>query len=299
MPDNDELNPIEDHANPRRRRRPEEPPEVGTIVEPEPRHDLRNLVLHADAKADIEAALRSVEMRDRMESVWRLSEIQPLANRCVINFYGPPGTGKTRAALGIARRVGRLLYQVDYSQIVSKYLGDTAKHIALAFRQAREAGAVLFFDEADSLLSRRVPAGESCSTSINQNRNTLMQELDRFDGVVVMTTNLFGNYDEAMLRRIARHVRFALPDRAMRERLLRGHLPNADRTPADLRRASVESRGLSGGDILNACVNAMHAASADPNPDRWRVTEAMLLAEISKIKVAKATHEGGSDDEAR
>ena len=93
--------------------------------------------------------------------------------------------------------------------------------------------AALFFDEADSLLSRRVPAGESCSTSINQNRNTLMQELDRFDGVVIVTTNLFENYDPALLRRIQRHIKFRLPDASMRRELFALHLPNSERVRAD------------------------------------------------------------------
>jgi ATP-dependent 26S proteasome regulatory subunit len=215
-----------------------------------------------------------------------------------VNFYGPPGTGKTRAALGIARRLGKPLYQVDYSAIVSKYLGDTAKHIALAFKQATEADAVLFFDEADSLLSRRVAIGESCSTSINQNRNCLMQELDRFGGVVVMTTNLFGNYDEAILRRIARHIEFALPNVEMRERLFRAHLPNAELVPSDLRQAAIKARGFSGGDILNACLNAMLAASADPIPDNWQLSEAALLAEIAKIQSGKAAHSGTAERRA-
>ena len=282
---------MEDHRNPRRRRSPQEPPPVGLLVDPEPRHALDQLVLHRSVRADIEAAVHALEMRDQLETVWRLSEVQPQAGRCILNFYGPPGTGKTRAALGIAWRLGKPLFQVDYSAIVSKYLGDTAKHIVLAFKQAREGDAVLFFDEADSLLSRRVPTGESCSTSINQNRATLMQELDRFDGVVVMTTNLFGNYDEAMLRRIARHVQFKLPDANMRERLFRLHLPAVDRTPADLRPVAMMSRGLSGGDILNVCVNSMHAASVDPDPARWFVTEELLAAEVTKVKAAKETHQ--------
>jgi ATP-dependent 26S proteasome regulatory subunit len=119
-----------------------------------------------------------------------------------------------------------------------------------------------------------------------------MQELDRFGGVVVMTTNLFGNYDEAILRRIARHIEFALPSVDMRERLFRAHLPNPERVPANLRQAAVKSRGFSGGDILNACLNAMMAASADPNPDNWRLGEEALLAEIAKIQAGKAAHAG-------
>jgi ATP-dependent 26S proteasome regulatory subunit len=194
--------------------------------------------------------------------------------------------------------LGKPLYQVDYSAIVSKYLGDTAKHIALAFKQAAEVDAVLFFDEADALLSRRVAIGESCSTSINQNRNCLMQELDRFGGVVVMTTNLFGNYNEAILRRIARHIEFALPNVEMRERLFRAHLPNAELVPFDLRQAAIKARGFSGGDILNACLNAMLADSADPIPDNWQLSEAALLAEIAKIQSGKAAHSGATERRA-
>ena len=297
----DESQPVEDHRNPRRRGRRSDgtqAPEVGILVDTEPRHSLDRLVLQPSVVADIEAALRLIEIREQLEAVWKLHEIQPQRGRCIVNFYGPPGTGKTRAALGIARRLGKPLYQVDYSAIVSKYLGDTAKHIALAFKQATEADAVLFFDEADSLLSRRVAIGESCSTSINQNRNCLMQELDRFGGVVVMTTNLFGNYDEAILRRIARHIEFALPNVEMRERLFRAHLPNAELVPSDLRQAAIKARGFSGGDILNACLNAMLAASADPIPDNWQLSEAALLAEIEKIQAGKAAHSGTAERRA-
>ena len=297
----DESQPVEDHRNPRRRGRRSDgnqAPEVGILVDTEPRHALDRLVLQPSVVADIEAALRLIEIREQLEAVWKLHEIQPQRGRCIVNFYGPPGTGKTRAALGIARRLGKPLYQVDYSAIVSKYLGDTAKHIALAFRQAAEADAVVLFDEADSLLSRRVAIGESCSTSINQNRNCLMQELDCFGGVVVMTTNLFGTYDEAILRRIARHIEFALPNVEMRERLFRAHLPNAELVPFDLRQAAIKARGFSGGDILNACLNAMLAASADPIPDNWQLSEAALLAEIAKIQSGKAAHSGTAERRA-
>lgn len=280
-----------DNRNPRRRRQETES-EVGVIVTPEARHDLEALVLHPEAKADILAGLRAIQMRDELERVWSIGQIQPQAGRCILNFYGPPGTGKTRAALAIALRLGKPLYQVDYSAVVSKYLGDTAKHIAAAFKRAAELGAVLFFDEADSLLSRRVEMGESCATSINQNRNVLMQCLDRFDGVVIMTTNLFGNYDPALLRRIAKHIEFALPNRDMRRRLFESHLPNRTRVDADLGDLAKASVGLSGGDILNVCLNAIYAASAIDNPEQWRMTSAHLLAEIAKVKSSQSSHRG-------
>ena len=158
MPTNDtaivELPPdaatAEDHRNPRRRRRETEdqPPEVGLLVHPEPHHDLDGLVLHGSVRQDILAGLRAIEIRDELERVWQISKIQPQQGRCILNFHGPPGTGKTRAALGVALRLGQPLYQVDYSAVISKYLGDTAKHLKLAFSQARENDAVLFFDDA-------------------------------------------------------------------------------------------------------------------------------------------------------
>jgi len=181
---------------------------------------------------------------------------------------------------------------VDYSAVISKYLGDTAKHIKAAFAAARDQGAVLFFDEADSLLSKRVSTGESCSTSINQNRNCLMQELDRFDGVVIVTTNLFENYDPALLRRIQRHIHFRLPNASMRRELFAHHLPNAGRVTADYAVLSDLSKGLSGGDILNICVNAIHAGSTDADSAKWLVTQELLEREIAKVKKAKVEHSG-------
>jgi DNA replication protein DnaC len=306
-----------DHRNPRRRNREaqqEDEPEVGILVHPEPRHELGGLILHrgvsrvkrdrsrvsgtrrvsagARINQQILDGLRAIQIRDQLEEVWSISRLQPQQGRCILNFYGPPGTGKTRAAQGVAHRLGQPLYQVDYSAVISKYLGDTAKHIKRAFERASYHGAVLFLDEADSLLSKRVSLDESCATSINQNRNCLMQELDRFEGVVVMTTNLFGNYDDALLRRVQRHIEFRLPDASMRRELLALHLPNPERVKANLRNLAEQSRGLSGGDILNICLNAIHAGSRDPDPAKWVVTEEMLLREIKRAKAAKEKHTG-------
>jgi SpoVK/Ycf46/Vps4 family AAA+-type ATPase len=270
---------VEDHRNPRRRRRDTEPeaPPVGDLVFPDPRHDLTKLILHPDVKTDILAGLRALEIRAELDRVWNLSAIQPQEGRCILNFYGPPGTGKTRAALGIALRLGKPLYQVDYSAVISKYLGDTAKNIKAVFQAAGDQDAVLFFDEADSLLSKRVATGESCSTSINQNRNTLMQELDRFDGVVIVTTNLFENYDPALLRRIQRHIHFRLPNASMRRELFALHFPNPERVQADDSVLAGLSRGLSDGDILNVCVNAIHAGSVDADPAKWGLGQNLRL----------------------
>lgn len=285
----------DDNRNPRRRRQAPasgEGESYGLLVQTTANHALERLVLPDALRVEIKTALRAIEIRRQMDEVWNLTSIDAPV-RTALNFYGPPGTGKTRAALAVAHSLGRPLLQVDYSALISKYLGDTAKHLVAVFKAAREAGAVLFFDEADSMLSRRVSMDQSCATSINQNRNVLMQELDRFAGVVIFTTNLFTNYDEALLRRIGRHLKFELPNREQRGSIFRLHLPNADRVAADLNAAADFSAGLSGGDIRNVCLHAMMAASlAEENADLWCVTTDLLRAEVEKVKAAKAAHSG-------
>jgi SpoVK/Ycf46/Vps4 family AAA+-type ATPase len=126
-----------------------------------------------------------------------------------------------------------------------------------------------------------------------------MQELDRFDGVVVVTTNLFENYDPALLRRIQRHIKFRLPEASMRRELFALHIPNPDRVQADYAVLAAISRGLSGGDILNVCVNAIHAGSTDADTAKWQVTQGMLEREIAKVKKAKVEHFGEKRKEKR
>jgi len=110
------------------------------------------------------------------------------------------------------------------------------------------------------------------------------------DGLEVII--LFENYDPALLRRIGRHIKFRLPCASMRWELFALHLPNPDRLQADYAVLAELSRGLSGGDILNVCVNATHAGSTDDDSAKWRVTQEMLEQEIKKMRRAKAEHSG-------
>lgn len=270
---------------------------VGFVVEPDCRHDFNRIVLWPETTMSIRVGMNKVVRREAIERVFRLSQIEPRTRRSVLNFYGPPGTGKTLCAVAVARQLGVSLYQVDYSQIISKYIGDTAKHIKAAFDEARRLGAVLFWDEADSLLSRRVGMGEgadrSFSTSINQNRNVMMQELDRFDGVVIMCTNLFGNYDEAFVRRIAQHVQFKLPSPEMRRQLFDVHLPARDRVQVtDWDRVIASTDGFSGGDILNVIINVISQVALHDDESQWIIRDENLIAEATAIRNAK--HVNGS-----
>lgn len=269
--------------------------EVGLLVNPDHRHDFDRIILFNDTIEAIRIGIHKVVNREQLEEVWGLSQIEPRSNRSVLNFYGPPGTGKTLGALAVAKSLGKKVYQVDYASIISKYVGDTAKYIKAAFHGARRHNAVLFWDEADSLMSKRVSMSgdndQAFSTSVNQNRNVLMQEMDRFDGVIVMATNFFHNFDEAILRRIAQHVPFRLPNVDMKVKLFKLHIPRHERVGnVNWDEIAAAADNFSGGDILNACINAITRCSMDSNPRNWNLTHDHLLREVELIAEAKRSH---------
>ena len=199
-----------------------------------------------------------------------LNEIDPYGGRTAINLYGPPGTGKTFAAEAIANELGMGLIRVNYAEIESKFVGDTPKNIKAAFQKARESNAVLFFDEADSILGRRLSnITQSTDHAVNVSRSVMLLELDRFTGVTIFATNLASNYDTAFVRRILGHVEMPLPDAEVRARLWRSHIPS--RMPvaldeADWDRLVAETDGLAGGDILNCVVSAASQAIERDGP---------------------------------
>ncbi len=229
-----------------------------------PRRRLSDLVVSAVTERQLRTALAKIQYHDKLYREWGLETIHPEGRGMAINLYGPPGTGKSFAAEGIAEYLQRGIIRIDYAQIESRFVGDTPKNIVAAFETAREANAVLFFDEADSVLSRRVTnITQAADYGVNVSRSTLLLQLDNFDGVVLFATNLASNYDTAFVRRILAHVYFPLPDEDALVRLWRYHLPalmplQRDVTPEALATRSI---GLSGGDVLNVVILAASTAA--------------------------------------
>lgn len=235
-----------------------------SIFKPEaPRRHLPDLVVNPETERQLRTALAKIQYHDRLYRDWGLETIHPEGRGIAINLYGPPGTGKSFAAEAIANYLQRPIIRVDYAAIESRFVGDTPKNIVAAFEAAREANAVLFFDEADSVLSRRATnITQAADYGVNVSRSTLLLQLDSFEGIVLFATNLASNYDPAFVRRILAHVHFPLPDQAALIRLWAYHLPERlPRQPEVTPEALAErSAGLSGGEILNAVILA--AASA-------------------------------------
>lgn len=227
-----------------------------------PRRRLANLVVPGETMAQLRGLLAKIRHHHVLYDDFGLREIDPSGGRTAINLYGPPGTGKSFAAEAIAHELGMGLIRVNYAVVESKYVGETPKNIKAAFQKASEAGAALFFDEADSILGRRLSTlAQSSDHAVNVSRSVVLLELDQFTGVTIFATNLATNYDPAFVRRIIGHVELPLPDAPTRARLWRAHIPA--RLPARLSEADWEALveqtdGLAGGDILNA---VMYAAS--------------------------------------
>jgi len=189
---------------------------------------------------------------------------------CVL-FKGDPGTGKTLCAEILASEMGMKLYQVSIPKLVSKYVGETEKNIAKIFASARANHCMLLFDEADSLFGKRVTNVESSIDRFsNMETNLLLQEIERFEGIVILTTNLDKNIDDAFARRIMFKIEFPKPDAKHRKLIWRKLVPKDCPVDTDIDYDSLaDSFELAGGNIKNAVVRAAYRAAERRDKITW------------------------------
>jgi hypothetical protein len=179
-------------------------------------------------------------------------------------FGGPPGTGKTMAAEVIAGDLGLDLFKVDLSGVVSKYIGETEKNLRRVFAEARTSNAVLLFDEADALFGRRTEVSDAQDRYANIETSYLLQQMEQYDGIVLLATNLRQNLDEAFIRRLRFIVEFPFPDVRSRARIWRTHFPSAAPVSADVDVDFLAREfPVAGGTIRNIVLNAAFLAAAD------------------------------------
>lgn len=182
-------------------------------------------------------------------------------------FSGPPGTGKTMLAGLIAQALDLDVYQVDLAQVVSKWVGETEKQLAKVFDAAERAHAVLLFDEADSLFAKRTEVKTSNDRYGNLAVNYLLQRLEQYTGVVVMTTNKEASLDEALQRRLTLHLHLEIPEPPERERLWRSMLPQNAPWAKDISwKTLAKDYEISGGYIKNAVLRAAFLAAEANTP---------------------------------
>lgn len=176
------------------------------------------------------------------------------------------------AAHAIAAYLGRKILAVNYADIESKYVGETPKNIWKAFETAKETHSILFFDEADAILSKRVTNMSSATdVSVNQTRSVMLMILNDYQDFVIFATNFIENFDPAFMRRIAMHVKFELPDLDCRRRLWRMYIPRQMPNTIDIEHLAETYDSLSGSDISNAVLmSAFSRAEAEDIGRRMR-----------------------------
>ncbi|MFO0589355.1 MAG: ATP-binding protein [Polyangiaceae bacterium] len=201
----------------------------------------------------------------RVRAEMGLSSSSPLGRGLSCLFSGSPGTGKTFAAQCLATELGLNLYRIDLSQVVSKYIGETEKALARVFEEAEAGHGILLFDEADALFGKRSEVKDAHDRYANVEVAYLLQRMESFEGISILTTNLRSNMDTAFLRRLRFVLEFPMPDASMRGSLWRKSLPAEERWAPGLDlQPFVDRFPLAGGSIFNIGVSAAHLAAAEP-----------------------------------
>src|SRR5688572_7311345 len=235
-----------------------------------PERTFADVVLPPQTRRALEQALAQVWNHALIFRDWGLAERHAKGRGLTFNFAGPPGTGKSICAEAIAHAVGMKLLVVDYAEAESMWVGETPKNIAAIFRAASDQHAVLLFDEADAIATRRsMGTTGPHDREMNLTVNVLLRELEAFNGIVIFATNLAANFDPAFERRIRTHVLFEIPGPEQRARIwqLQIHPTKTPMAPDVDFRWLAEKYVVSGGDIKNAVIKAASAAAAEPGPD--------------------------------
>lgn len=257
----------------------------------EPKYGLSDLILDRSTASQLLDVISYFQNRTLLFETWGLGQRFPQQLCLAVNLYGPPGTGKTMGAHAIAKAISMPLICVDYAEIESKYVGETSKNLSDLFRTAQEKQAVIFFDEADALLSKRVTNMTSATdVSVNQTRSVLLNLLNGYQGVILFATNFIQNFDAAFLRRIRFHIAFHLPDRALREQLWRMYIPDKMPCQADFAYLATAYDGVSGSDIANAVFSAAVSAAREKET---MVTQPYLEEAIRSVINVRKANTGG------
>ena len=181
------------------------------------------LVLDKTTMQQIEEIKIWVKYGNEIRGKWKLDDKLKPGYRAL--FYGPSGCGKTFTASLLGKATGKEVYCIDLSMVVSKYIGETEKNLSKVFEIAEDKDWILFFDEADALFGKRTGLKDAHDRYANQEVAYLLQRIENYRGLVILSTNLKSNLDDAFARRFQSMVRFSLPDAQQRERLWRETFP--------------------------------------------------------------------------
>ena len=232
------------------------------FIPEEPKFSLDDIILSDSVKNQILDVATYAENSYRVFELWGFKNTHRFSRRIGINLYGAPGTGKTMAAHAIAKNLGRKILVVNYADIESKFVGETPKNIRKAFEAAKKSNSILFFDEADAILSKRVTnMTQAVDVSVNQTRSVMLMLMNEFQDFIIFATNFISNFDPAFMRRISVHVKFELPDENCRKKIWAMYIPKELPNNIDVDEIAKKYDGISGSDIANAMLNSAFKAA--------------------------------------
>ena len=226
-----------------------------------------DLVIDDSQLKIIKTLVSRVKNRSLIDEKWGFNEKVVYGKGVSLILYGPPGTGKTMAAQVMAKEIGMALYRVDLSQLIDKYVGETEKNIGRIFDAASDGNVILFFDEADALFSKRTEVSSSNDKHANTEVAYLLQKIEQHDGVTLLATNRYSDFDKAFIRRITYAVRMDKPDAQKRLRLFEKILPDNTPREKDLNlKYFADNFELSGSEIKEVLYSAAFIAASEGEP---------------------------------
>lgn len=256
----------------------------GMALRIQPHCTIDDVVLPEERKQQLRQIVDSVKFARRVLDEWRFGEQLNYGRGVCALFHGPSGTGKSMSALGIAQALNSQVLRIDLSQVVSKYIGETEKHLDAVFRDASRCGAVLLVDEADALLGKRGEVKDAHDRYAAQEVSYLLTRIESYDGVAVFTTNARQSIDPAFLRRLRFIVEFPRPDAQAREEIWRHCLGTGNHELDDAGyRQLARKLDLTGGHIRQIALQAAFLAAADNRKITLSDIAAASRAELAKL----------------
>lgn len=270
-----------------------------TYVATIPRYDLERVILDDSTRIQIMRSIALINNQKLIFETWGFRDVDP-NTKTILCFYGAPGTGKTMCAHALAKELGKNILIASYASIESKWVGEGPKNMRKIFEDASKQDALLFFDEADSFLSKRVNNAETGSDKhYNRMSNEMFQLLEEFDGVVIFATNLVTDFDKAFKSRILSFVEFTLPDSKTRKKLIQTMIPSKLPLATPLAEYEYEilssaSESFSGREIRKALLTSLSEAALNSKSEIS--IDDLLVGFISVQTERKAIEETASKE---
>jgi AAA+ superfamily predicted ATPase len=244
-----------------------------------------DIVLRVEVREQIEDIKKWIEYNEVLLKEWKMYKVLKPGYRAL--FYGPSGVGKTLTATLLGKYTSRPVFRIDLSSLVSKYIGETEKNLSSLFEKARNKRWILFFDEADSLFGKRTNIKDAHDRYANQEVSYLLQEVEEFNGLVILCSNFKANLDDAFLRRFNAIVRFDFPSEPERAEIIRKSLPGQAKFEKGVDFASLIAKfELTGGNIINVVQHACIEAIAR-NSDVIKIRDALKGVKLEVEKEGK------------